>query len=447
VSPARSFVLFADQLRIFERRTIISQFDSLGLRPQLLRAVAELGFTEPTPVQTASIPPALSGRDLLASAATGSGKSAAFGLPLVQMLMDMPRGTTRALILAPTRELAAQITAHLTAFAKNTTVKVAAVYGGVGFGQQASAFKRGTDIIVATPGRLLDHLAQKTASLDTISFLVIDEADRMLDMGFLPTVRRILRVLPTKRQTLFFSATIPPEIATLSKEMLQDPLRVDLAPAKGPAVGITQTVYSVGQMQKNDLLVELLKDNNIYSAIVFARTKARTNRLTAHLLKHDIAADRIHGDRSQAQRTRALQDFKRGKFRVLVATDIAARGIDIAELGHVINFDVPMVPEDYVHRVGRTARASAIGDAITFVAADEEKYFAQIEKTLGKRLDRSKTPALPPVAANPVRYSDDVPGAQRPRSPRPPRNAPSAQSPQPRREFRSLPPSKSGRPR
>jgi ATP-dependent RNA helicase RhlE len=447
VSPARSFVLFADQLRIFERRTIISQFDSLGLRPQLLRAVAELGFTEPTPVQTASIPPALSGRDLLASAATGSGKSAAFGLPLVQMLMDMPRGTTRALILAPTRELAAQITAHLTAFAKNTTVKVAAVYGGVGFGQQASAFKRGTDIIVATPGRLLDHLAQKTASLDTISFLVIDEADRMLDMGFLPTVRRILRVLPTKRQTLFFSATIPPEIATLSKEMLQNPLRVDLAPAKGPAVGITQTVYSVGQMQKNDLLVELLKDNNIYSAIVFARTKARTNRLTAHLLKHDIAADRIHGDRSQAQRTRALQDFKRGKFRVLVATDIAARGIDIAELGHVINFDVPMVPEDYVHRVGRTARASAIGDAITFVAADEEKYFAQIEKTLGKRLDRSKTPALPPVAANPVRYSDDVPGAQRPRSPRPPRNAPSAQSPQPRREFRSLPPSKSGRPR
>jgi ATP-dependent RNA helicase RhlE len=444
----RSF-FFADQLRIFERRTIISPFDSLGLRPQLLRAVAELGFTEPTPVQIASIPPALSGRDLLASAATGSGKSAAFGLPLVQMLMDLPRGTTRALILAPTRELAAQITAHLTAFAKHTTVKVAAVYGGVGFGQQASAFKRGTDIIVATPGRLLDHLAQKTASLDNISFLVIDEADRMLDMGFLPTVRRILRVLPTKRQTLFFSATIPPEIAALSKDMLQNPQRVDLAPAKGPAVGITQTVYSVGQMQKNDLLTELLKDNNIFSAIVFTRTKARANRLAAHLLKHNIEADRIHGDRSQAQRTRALQDFKRGKFRVLVATDIAARGIDIAELGHVINFDVPMVPEDYVHRVGRTARASATGDAITFVAADEEKYFAQIEKVLGKRLDRAKTPALPPVAANPVRYTDDVPGAQRPRSPRPPRNAhaPAAASSSPRREFRSLPPSKSGRPR
>jgi ATP-dependent RNA helicase RhlE len=445
-SRDRSF-FFADQLRIFERRTIISPFDSLGLRPQLLHAVQELGFTEPTPVQIASIPPALGGRDLLASAATGSGKSAAFGLPLVQMLMDLPRGTTRALILAPTRELAAQITAHLTAFAKHTNVKVAAVYGGVGFGQQAAAFKRGTDIIVATPGRLLDHLAQKTASLDNISFLIIDEADRMLDMGFLPTVRRILRLVPVKRQTLFFSATIPPEIAKLSSEMLHDPLRVDLAPAKGPAVGITQTVYSVGQMQKNDLLVELLKDNNIFSAIAFTRTKARANRLAAHLLKHDIPADRIHGDRSQAQRTRALQDFKRGKFRVLVATDIAARGIDIAELGHVVNFDVPMVPEDYVHRVGRTARASATGDAITFVAADEEKYFAQIERTLGKRLDRSKTPALPPVAPNPVRYTDDVPGAQRARAPRPPRNAPAAQSASPRREFRSLPPSKSGRPR
>ncbi len=425
-------------MRILEKTTIIS-FDNLGLRPELLRAVKELGYTEPTPVQVASIPPALTGRDLLASAATGSGKSAAFGLPLVQMLMDKPRGKTHALILAPTRELAAQITAALTGFAKNTQVKVAAVYGGVGFGQQASAFKRGTDIIVATPGRLLDHLAQKTASLDTISYLVIDEADRMLDMGFLPTVRRILRVIPTKRQTLFFSATIPPEIAKLSGEMLIDPLRVDLAPAKGPAVGITQHVYSVGQMQKNDLLLELLKDNNIFSAITFTRTKARANRLAAFLTKSGVEADRIHGDRSQAQRTRALADFKRGKFRILVATDIAARGIDIAELGHVINFDVPMVPEDYVHRVGRTARASALGDAITFVAADEEKYFAQIEKVLGKRIDRTKTPNLPPVsqvAAPAERMNDDAP--------RPPRrmgnNQQHAQHSSshtaPRREFR-----------
>ncbi len=377
-------------------------FDSLGLRPELLRAVRDLQFTEPTPVQAAAIPPALAGSDVLGSAATGSGKSAAFGLPLIQALMDLPRGTTRALVLAPTRELAVQITQHITAFAKYTNVKVAAVYGGVGFAQQASAFKRGTDIIVATPGRLLDHLAQRTASLDHVTLLVLDEADRMLDMGFLPAVRRVLRALPARKQTLFFSATIPDEIGGLAKELLHKPVRVDLAPAKGPAIGITQTVYTIDQQRKNDLLLELLKDNNIFSAIAFTRTKARANRLAAFLEKSGIPSDRIHGDRSQAQRTRALADFKRGKFRVLVATDIAARGIDIAELGHVLNYDVPMVPEDYVHRVGRTARAQATGDAITFVSADEEKYFAQIEKTLGKRLDRAKTPELPAFVHDPT---------------------------------------------
>jgi ATP-dependent RNA helicase RhlE len=374
-------------------------FESLGLRPELLRAVRDLQFTEPTPVQADAIPPALAGRDLLASASTGSGKSAAFGLPLIQALMDLPRGTTRALVLAPTRELAVQITQHMTAFAKYTNVRVAAVYGGVGFAAQVGAFKRGTDIIVATPGRLLDHLAQKTATLDHVSLLVLDEADRMLDMGFLPAVRRVLRALPARKQTLFFSATIPNEISGLAKELLHEPVRIDLAPAKGPAVGIAQTVYTIDQQRKNDLLLELLKDNNIFSAIAFTRTKARANRLALFLEKNDIPSDRIHGDRSQAQRTRALGDFKRGKFRVLVATDIAARGIDIAELGHVINYDVPMVPEDYVHRVGRTARAQATGDAITFVSADEEKYFAQIERTLGKRLDRAKTPELPPLTA------------------------------------------------
>ena len=403
------------------------KFDSLGLRPELLRAVRDLQFTEPTPVQADAIPPAIAGRDLLASAATGSGKSAAFGLPLIQALMDMPRGTTRALVLAPTRELAVQITQHLTAFAKYTNVRIAAVYGGVGFGQQASAFKRGTDIIVATPGRLLDHLAQKTASLDTVTLLVLDEADRMLDMGFLPAVRRVLRALPARKQTLFFSATIPNEIAGLANELLHQPVRVDLAPAKGPAVGITQTVYTIDQQRKNDLLLELLKDNNIFSAIAFTRTKARANRLAMFLEKNGVPSDRIHGDRSQAQRTRALADFKRGKFRVLVATDIAARGIDIAELGHVLNYDVPMVPEDYVHRVGRTARAQATGDAITFVSADEEKYFAQIERTLGKRLDRAKTPELPAFQPDPT-------AAFVPRRPRPPR--PGAQPLRPARPQR-----------
>jgi ATP-dependent RNA helicase RhlE len=374
----------------------ISTFDTLGLTPELLRAVRDFGFTEPTPVQAAAIPPALAGRDVLASAKTGSGKSAAFGIPLVQALAGQPRGTTRALILAPTRELCAQIAAHLKALGKHTGVGVAAIYGGVGFREQTNAFKRGCDIIVATPGRLLDHMAQGTPQLGGITHLVLDEADRMLDMGFLPVVRKIIKAIPAKRQTLFFSATIPTEIQKLCAEMLHDPVRVDLAPSSGkPAESIAQTIYAIDQMRKGDLFIELLKDNAIYSVIAFTRTKARANRLAAFLERNGVKADRIHGDRSQAQRTRALADFTRGKFRVLVATDIAARGIDIAELGHVVNYDVPLVPEDYVHRVGRTGRAAATGDAITFVAPDEEKYFAQIERALGKRLDRSKLPELP----------------------------------------------------
>ncbi|MDQ6930338.1 MAG: DEAD/DEAH box helicase [Candidatus Eremiobacteraeota bacterium] len=374
-------------------------FTNLGLVPPLLRAVADLKFTEPTPVQAAAIPPALAGRDVLASAQTGSGKTGAFGLPLLQALIALPRGKTRALILAPTRELAAQITEHLSALAKYTPVKIGSVYGGVGFGGQAGALRRGTDIIVATPGRLLDHIAQGTAKLNTIEYLVLDEADRMLDMGFLPVVRRIIKMIPPSRQTLSFSATIPPAIAALTKEMLRDPVRVNLQPKTAPAVNITQTIYTIDQQRKTDLLVELLKDNNIFSAIAFTRTKARANRLAAALEKQNISAERIHGDRSQAQRTRALEDFKRGKYRILVATDIASRGIDIVDLGHVVNYDVPMVPEDYVHRIGRTARAKASGDAITFVSPDEETFFAQIERTLGKRLDRSKNPDLPAPAA------------------------------------------------
>jgi ATP-dependent RNA helicase RhlE len=376
-------------------------FDSLDLRPAVLRAVHDLGFKTPTPVQAQAIPPALAGRDILASAETGSGKSAAFGIPLVNALADKPRGTTRALVLAPTRELAMQIAEHLTALAKHTNVRVAAVFGGVGFGGQAGAFKRGTEIIVATPGRLLDHIGQGTANLGTIEYLVLDEADRMLDMGFLPVVRRMLKMIPAERQTLFFSATIPPEIAALTKAMLRDPVRVELQTKAAPVEGITQTVYTVSQLSKSDLLLELLKDNAIYSAIAFTRTKARANRLAALLERNNVAAERIHGDRSQAQRTRALADFKRGKYRVLVATDIAARGIDIVELGHVVNYDVPMVPEDYIHRIGRTARAKATGDAITFVSREEEGYFAQIERKLGKRMDRAKTPELPEPSGPP----------------------------------------------
>ncbi|GAC1501827.1 MAG: DEAD/DEAH box helicase [Vulcanimicrobiaceae bacterium] len=384
-----------------ERRTPIVRFDSLGLKPELLRAVQDLHFTEPTPIQVLSIPPALTGADVLASAETGSGKSAAFGLPILNGLMDLPRGKTRALILAPTRELADQIAKHLTLLAKHTDIRVASVYGGVGFNPQAQAFKRGTEIIVATPGRLLDHISQGTAPLKDISTLVLDEADRMLDMGFLPVVRRIVRIIGPKHQTLFFSATFPAALSVLIREMLHDPVRVELAAKAAPVDTLTQKLYAVDQPFKTQLLLELLKDNVIYSAICFTRTKARADRVAAALQKHGIPTDLIHGDRSQIQRTRALEDFKKGKSRVLVATDIAARGIDIVELGHVVNYDVPLQAEDYIHRIGRTARAQAEGDAITFVSPEEEPLIRQIEYLLGKPVEREKNPLAPEASILP----------------------------------------------
>jgi ATP-dependent RNA helicase RhlE len=384
-----------------ERSSIITTFERLGLRPPLLAALRDLGFSEPTPIQARAIPPALEGRDLLGSAETGSGKTAAFALPLLQRLLNQPRGKTRALILAPTRELADQIAEHVTALAKHTNVSVAAIYGGVGFRPQLNALKRGADILVATPGRLLDHLSQKTARLGNIEMLVLDEADRMLDMGFLPDVRRIITHLPADRQTLFFSATLPAQISGLVREILRDPVRVELAAKAAPVQTLSQTLYAVPQENKTDLLVELLKDNAIYSAIAFTRTKARANRLAAALQKHRIPANLIHGDRSQSQRTHALENFKRGRYRVLVATDIAARGIDISALGHVINFDVPLVASDYLHRIGRTARAKASGDAITFVSSDEEPLIKQIEYVLGKRLERSRNPLFPEASVEP----------------------------------------------
>ncbi|HEY5258766.1 MAG TPA: DEAD/DEAH box helicase [Candidatus Baltobacteraceae bacterium] len=360
-----------------------------------------MGFTEPTPIQIMAIPPAMEGEDVLASAQTGSGKSAAFGLPILQALIDDCGDRPRALILAPTRELTDQIAKHLIELAKYTKVRVVAVYGGVGFRPQATALRRGADIVVATPGRLLDHMSQKTINLSQVDMLVLDEADRMLDMGFLPDVRRILRGLPTQRQTLFFSATLPPAIAALVKEMLHEPVRVELAPRATPVETLRQTVYAVPQEHKTDLLIELLKDNKIYSAIAFTRTKARANRLAAALHKQRVSVELIHGDRTQAQRTRALDSFKAGKHRVLVATDIAARGIDVDKLGHVINYDVPMIPEDFVHRIGRTARAHEDGDAITFVSHDEEPLLRQIEQTLGKRLERSVNPLFPQASIEP----------------------------------------------
>ncbi len=366
-----------------------------------MRGLQDLGFTQPTKIQELAIPPALQGRDLLASAETGSGKSAAFGLPLLAALLARSRGKTRALVLAPTRELTDQISKHLTALAKHTKIRVAPVYGGVGFERQIDAFKHGADIIVATPGRLLDHLKRKNARLGDVTMLVLDEADRMLDMGFLPDVQRILGHLPAPRQTLLFSATLPAAISALVRELLQDPVRVELASKPAPVQTLRQTLYAVPQEHKTDLLMELLKDNSIYSAIAFTRTKSRANRLAAILQKNRVPTDLLHGDRSQVQRTRALDDFKKGKFRVLVATDLAARGIDVVKLGHVINYDVPGLAEEYVHRVGRTARANATGDAITFVSTEEEPLVRSIEYMLGKRLERSKNPLFPEASTQP----------------------------------------------
>jgi ATP-dependent RNA helicase RhlE len=367
-------------------------FTSLHLHPDLLKGIRELGFARPTPIQDDAIPPAMQGRDLLACAQTGSGKTAAFLLPILHRLLERPRRSTRALVLTPTRELAAQILEDLNALALHTPLSGAAVYGGVGMGPQEHAFRSGVDVIVATPGRLLDHFRAPYAKLDALEYLVLDEADRMLDMGFLPDIRRILRHIPARRQTLFFSATMPGPIGTLASEMLKNPVTINLQRHAAPAVGITQAVYPVPQELKPALFLELLNRGLVQEALVFTRTKHRANRLADHLVRHKINAARIHGNRSQAQRTEALAGFKSGKYRVLVATDIAARGIDVEALSHVVNFDVPAVPEDYIHRVGRTGRAELTGDAFTFVAPDEEADLRAIERAVKRTLPRVTLP-------------------------------------------------------
>ena len=367
-------------------------FSSLELHPSLLKGIKELGFSRPTPIQSDAIPPALAGRDVLACAMTGSGKTAAFLLPILHRLIDRPRGTTRALVLTPTRELAAQILEDLNDLAVHTPVTGAAIFGGVGMGPQEHAFRTGVDVLIATPGRLLDHFRAPYAKLPGIEHLVLDEADRMLDMGFLPDIRRVLRHLPHRRQTLFFSATMPGPIVELTREMLHHPVTLSIERKAAPAVGITQAAYPVAQELKPALFLTLLQRDAMGEALVFTRTKHRANRLQAFLVKHGIKAERIHGNRSQSQRTEALAGFKSGKYRVLVATDIAARGIDVEALGHVVNFDVPTAPEDYIHRVGRTARAELTGDAFTFVAPEEEGELRGIERAIGRRLPRVTVP-------------------------------------------------------
>jgi ATP-dependent RNA helicase RhlE len=367
-------------------------FSRLHLHPDLLRGIHELGFTRPTPIQEQAIPPAIEGRDLLACAQTGSGKTAAFLLPILHRLIGRPRRVTRVLVLTPTRELAAQILEDFNALAVHTALTGASVYGGVGMGPQEHAFRTGVDVIVATPGRLLDHARAPYAKLDGLEYLVLDEADRMLDMGFLPDIKRILRYIPQRRQTLFFSATMPAPIAALASEMLKKPVTISLQRQAAPAVGITQAAYPVSQDLKASLLLELLRRNILQQALVFTRTKHRANRLADFLGQQGVNSARIHGNRSQNQRTQALAGFKSGRYPVLVATDIAARGIDVEALSHVVNFDVPAAPDDYIHRVGRTGRAGMTGEAFTLVAPQEEGDWRAIERAIGRSLPRVTLP-------------------------------------------------------
>lgn len=394
-------------------------FSSFGFHPSVLRAVKDMAFTRPTPVQSEAIPAAMLGRDLLACAATGSGKTAAFLLPTIHRFVTHPRAVgqgvgPRCLVVTPTRELAAQIHQHFLDFAPHTPLRAVPVFGGVSMGPQEHAFRTNVEFIIATPGRLLDHLRRPYAKLSHVEVLIIDEADRMLDMGFLPDIRRILHLVPAKRQTLFFSATMPGEIRHLTREILHDPVTVQIDRQVAPAVGITQAIYPVPQHLKSALLLELLKNEEnaeLSSVIVFTRTKHRANRLADFLRRHDIACAPIHGNRSQSQRTAALAGFKAGEHRVLVATDIAARGIDISGVSHVINFDCPHVAEDYIHRVGRTGRAEATGEAFTFVAQEEEGDLRKIERAINKRLPRVTLPDFDYRQAVPEKL--EVPLAQR----------------------------------
>jgi ATP-dependent RNA helicase RhlE len=373
-------------------------FASLNLPEPLLRAVADLGFSAPTPIQRQAIPPALQGRDLVACAMTGSGKTAAFLLPALARFgaqpPSRPNAGPRLLVLSPTRELAAQTAAQFEDLARHTRLRGAAIFGGVGMGPQERAFRTHVEVLVATPGRLLDHLRHAYARLDGVEILVLDEADRMLDMGFLPDIQRVLARLPRERQSLLFSATIPPPIAVLARQMLRQPVEIAVARQARPATGVTHAIYPVNEEIKPFLLLELLRREPIKSLIVFTRTKHRANRLADRLVKHGVACERIHGNRSQAQRTEALARFKDGRIRVLVATDIAARGIDVEALSHVLNFDVPHEPQVYVHRVGRTARVEATGDAWTFVSEAERGDLAAIERALGERLPRVTVPGF-----------------------------------------------------
>ncbi len=395
-------------------------FDHLGLDRLLLKAVYGMGYEAPTPIQRESIPAILKGRDVIGTAQTGSGKTAAFVLPILQRLMRQPPETTRALILSPTRELAAQTEAAFHQLGKGTRVRGQAVYGGVGMGPQEHALRGGVDVVIATPGRLLDHMGRRNVDFRGLQVLVLDEADRMLDMGFLPDVRRIIGALPRERQTLLFSATMPPEIESLSRSIMRDPVRISVSPPHRPPAKIRHEVYPVPQHLKTALLVELLGREDMLSVLVFVRTKRRADRVARQVGNAGFEVARIHGDRSQSQRDAALAGFRSGRHQVLVATDVAARGLDVEGITHVINYDVPPVPTDYIHRVGRTARAEAEGEAITFVTPEDEGDLRGIEKALGRSIPRVTLPDFDYRAPPPPKIQGREGGHRPPSHGRPP---------------------------
>jgi len=368
-----------------------ASFAELLLAPELLRAVADAGYTTPTPIQARAIPLILKGRDIMGLAQTGTGKTAAFTLPIVQRLIGGPR-RARALVLAPTRELALQVRESFAKYASHSGLEIAVVYGGVPLAPQEQALRAGVDVIVATPGRLLDHMERQNVAFDDLEVLVLDEADRMLDMGFAPQLNRIVADIPKYRQTLLFSATMPPEVEALARKYLRKPIVVQVGMRTQAASTVTHAVYPVPRDRKSELLVELLRHKELDSVLVFTRTKHGADKIVRKLDSEGISSLAMHSEKSQGQRTDALDQFKKGTIRVLVATDIAQRGLDIAGISHVINYDVPAQAEDYVHRIGRTGRAAATGDAFTFMAADEISMVRLIERTLGQPIPRISVP-------------------------------------------------------
>jgi ATP-dependent RNA helicase RhlE len=366
-------------------------FESLGLSEQVLKAVSDAGYSSPTPIQQQAIPLVLKGRDVIGLAQTGTGKTAAFTLPLVNQLMGGPR-RTRAVVLTPTRELCMQVEESIHKYAKHSQLEVAPIFGGVPLEPQQKALRDGVDVIVATPGRLIDHLERQNLVFDDMEFLVLDEADRMLDMGFAPQISRLIGEMPKYRQTLLFSATMPPEVEVLARKYMRKPLVVQIGRRSSAAHTVTHAVYPVPASRKVELLAHLLKDGELDSVLVFVRTKIGADRVVRHLQEVGVEATAMHADKTQVHRTRAIADFKAGKIRVLVATDIAQRGLDISNITHVISYDVPQEPEDYVHRIGRTGRAEKEGDAFTFMAPDEISMVRRIESVLGAPIPRVSVP-------------------------------------------------------